>query len=172
MSQGKVRQLSETQLKAAQALASGMSQGKAAEVSGASRRSVVRWLTDPVFCQKLAEFSGEIQQVKVEVLRETTREFNLENLIPKALSVVGEVLSDGDERTANKLKACTLIGNWVGMRSTSTSENEGGDGFPGNAFLREREENRDHSEIPEDLSKLSDEELKALYFKSLSENCR
>lgn len=169
MSQAKLRQLTETQLKAAQALASGLSQGKAAEVSGASRRSVVRWLTDPDFCQKVAEFSGEIHEVKVEVLRETTREFNLENLIPKALNTVGQILEDANERSANKLKACTLIGTWVGMRSAAPSESEGSSGFPGDAFLGEHEKVQDYTDPDYDFSQLSDEELKRLYFGSLSE---
>lgn len=170
MSQEKMRQLTPIQVKAAQGLASGLSQGEAAVAAGASRRSVVRWLTDPLFSEKVSEFSNEINQVKVEIIRETTREFSLENLIPKALNTVGEVLENRDERTANKLKACTLIGNWVGLRSTVPSEGEGSSGFPGEAYLREREENRDYSEIHEDLSKLSDEELKALYFRGLSES--
>ena len=169
MSQARVRQLNAVQLKAAQGIASGLSQGEAAKAAGASRRSVVRWLSDPLFLQKVSELRGEIHQVKVEVIRETTREFSLENLIPKALNVVGEVLGNTDERTANKLKACSLIGNWVGLRSTSSSDGEGGSGFPGEAYLKECEARRVESGIEyEDLSHLSDEDLKKLYFQTLA----
>ena len=170
MSQSKMRQLTAIQVKAAQGLASGLSQGEAAVAAGASRRSVVRWLTDPLFQKKVSEFSNEINQVKVEVIRETTREFSLENLIPKALNTVGEVLENRDERTANKLKACTLIGNWVGLRSTAPSEEESTRGFPGDAYLKECEKAQDYRDPDYDLSQLSDEELKELYFKSLSES--
>jgi hypothetical protein len=167
MSQSRTRQLNAIQLKAAQGIASGLSQGEAAAAAGASRRSVVRWLSDPLFQKKVSEFSGEIHQAKVEIIRETTREFSLESLIPKALNVVGEILSDADERAANKLKACSLIGNWVGLRAAPSSDEDGNRGFPGDAYFNERGENQDLPDPKYDLSKLSDEELKALYFSSL-----
>jgi hypothetical protein len=170
MSQARVRQLTSIQIKAAQGLASGLSQGEAAAAAGASRRSVVRWLSDPLFSEKVSELKDAVYKVEVEIVESATRDFSLEKLIYKAKKVVNDVLDDPDARDASKLKAADLIGKWASLREQPSVEEDDTHGFPGEAYLKQRKESGNFLES--DLSHLSDEELKALYFKSLSEDYR
>lgn len=107
------------QVRAAQLLAQGRTQQEAADASGVSRRTIVRWLGTQEFRDLAFGLVGTTSKSEntppPRSLTETRSSKTLEDLIPLALEAVGEVLIDPDTRNADKLKAAALVGDWAGL---------------------------------------------------------
>lgn len=108
------------QVRAAQLLAQGHTQQEAADASGVSRRTIVRWLATQKFRDLAFGLVGTNSRVEnspppqaVSQNKKTSK--TLEDLIPLALEAVGEVLSDPDTRNTDKLKAAALVADWAGL---------------------------------------------------------
>jgi hypothetical protein len=117
--------LEPTQLKAAKLLAKGYSQTETAQSIGVSRRTVVRWLTQPEFKNLCFGLSGEAQpvvksvnpidlesQVQVGI---KSNNLTVEDLVGDALQAVQDVLTNPEARPVDRLKAASLVGEWAGL---------------------------------------------------------
>jgi len=160
-------QLTEQQLKAASALARGLSQGRAAEVAGVNRRTVVRWLKeDPFFRSEIERLSAEVEDIRVEVVEKIieNEEVSLKDLLPKALKVVKEILDNPDSRSADKIRAASLVADWAGVRIAAQTNLLGANDSPFSL-----ENSQVDGDGQDDYSQMSDEELRRLYFDTLAD---
>ncbi len=164
--------LTPQQILAAQSLALGQSQSVAAQRAGVTRITVVRWLRKPHFKQKVQEFKREIEKIEGESFREAAKEVgetireNVKKILtPDELkAMLSDMAQDLDLSPTLRLKAATQLGKWIGLEAPKPVSGDGkDDGFPINSDIKE-------NEIPEDLTKLSDEELQKLYLKTLAES--
>ncbi len=156
-----MKELSPEQAKAASALARGLSQERAGQEAGVTRRTVIRWSKDPAFQREVNRLKLEIKEVKVETVERIVREeeISLSSLLPKALGVLQQILDDPDSRSSDRLKAVSLVGAWAGVAVAQSKLND---------------EQQFPSDIPSvqggaevDFSTLSDEELNRLYLEKL-----
>jgi hypothetical protein len=157
-----MRQLTQQQLKAASALSRGLSQTKAAELAGVARRSVVRWLTDPLFTSEVEALKAERSAVQVELVQKIViqEDVSLKDLLPKALATVKEILDNPDAKNCDRLRAASLICDWSGVKAAAQNKLEE-QSFPGSDMLTL------DGGVEIDLSSLSDEELNRLYLEKL-----
>lgn len=97
---------------AAAVIAAGGSYREAAEVSGRSKRTIVRWAADP-------EFARAVGELRSERLSELTG--RLGELVPRALDTIVECLDE--ESPFARLKAASTILEWtLRMRRASDLE--------------------------------------------------
>jgi hypothetical protein len=106
--------LSDQQTKAIQILSRGGSQDEAARAANVSRRTIIRWLKLPSFKEGLGATSNNRIKKIVEVIKQK-EDLEIENLVPKALQKVREILEDNDSRKSDQLRAAELIGKWAGL---------------------------------------------------------
>ncbi len=113
------------QIKAAKLLAKGQSQTETAQAIGVSRRTIVRWLSQPEFKNLCFGLSGEAQPVARSVhsvelekpiqVRGQSNSLTVEDLVPDALQAVRDILTNPDVRVTDRLKAAALVGQWSGL---------------------------------------------------------
>ena len=106
--------LSENQLVALQILSKRGTYEEAARAAKVSRRTVIRWAKIPEFKEQLGGFSKARLEVASEVIKQQ-EELQIENLVPKALDKIREILDDSDSRRSDQLRAAELIGRWAGL---------------------------------------------------------
>ena len=151
--------------KAAQALASGLSQGQAAKKAGVSRQTIIRWLKNPGFRKKVEQYNEKVEAVETEVFVERIRQDAHKSLSPDELkAILSEIATDEDIRPDTRIKAVATLGKWAGLEDIKPTTAEA-DRFP----------------IPEDatyggalkegqkLDELSYEQLSQLYLKTLAQ---
>jgi hypothetical protein len=159
--------LKSEQLIAAQCLALGQSHRVTAERVGVTKVTVTRWLKKPAFKQKVEEFKREIEQIEGESFREAAKEVGediRENvrkiLTPDELkAMLSDMALDLNLSPMLRLKAATQLGKWIGLEAPKAPAKEEVDSFPIQGL-----------EGIEDVSSLSDEELKRLYLETLAES--
>jgi hypothetical protein len=163
--------LSPKQILAAQHLALGESQGKAAQIAKVTRVTVNRWLKLPIFKAKVEEFRNELEQIEGESFREAAKEVgeSIRENVNKILDQNGlklfasEMVQNEELSPMVRLKAAAQLGKWLGMEAPKPVAKEDGDGFPIPDVVGESGETID-------VSSLSDEELQELYLKTLAES--
>jgi transcriptional regulator with XRE-family HTH domain len=111
------------QIRAAQLLARGLSQGETATQLGISRRTISRWLCKEEFRNLSFGLLNSVspEKVKPEILSRHTDDENehsdLNSLVPLAIKTLRDILIDQDSRKVDKLRAATLLGEWAGLTS-------------------------------------------------------
>lgn len=103
-------------------LAEGMSTAEIAKKLGVSQRTIQRWtkqkgvnpvkevldeVIKTVACSVEAELGDELKTQALQLLR----------LSGKSLNCLEEIIDDPHTRKADRLKACQIVGEWVGMRA-------------------------------------------------------
>jgi transposase len=153
------------QLKAAKALASGLSQGEAAKRAGVARITVCRWLKNSVFKQKVEELSERVEAVETEVFVERIRENAHKSLSPDELkAILSEIATNEEIRPDTRIKAVATLGKWAGLEDVKPTASTAND-FPipedatYGGMLKEGEK----------LDELSYEQLSELYLKTLAQ---
>jgi transcriptional regulator with XRE-family HTH domain len=112
--------LSHKQIRAAELLARGYSQEEAGKAVGASRRTVSRWLQQEDFRNLSyglvgrASATPQLPQQTSERRRQPSKLIP-EDLIEDALSAIQSILIDPEARVCDRIKAASLVGQWVGL---------------------------------------------------------
>jgi hypothetical protein len=108
---------SSEQLKAAQALASGASQGKAAEAAGVTRITVLRWLKKPDFRTKVTELTRQFHQAQTESFVESAKQSVSQGAVSQQelVELFSGIVRDEDNRLSDRLKAGQCLGRWMGL---------------------------------------------------------
>jgi transcriptional regulator with XRE-family HTH domain len=112
--------LSPQQIRAAELLAKGHSQQEVGDQIGVSRRTVLRWLKQEDFknlSYGLVGRVGEPAKPPPQRSPQPTGTLKVEDLVGDALEAVKCILQDPDARTADKLKAAALVGQWSGLEN-------------------------------------------------------
>lgn len=109
--------LSDQQLKALEILSRNGTQDQAAKAANVSRRTVIRWTKLPEFKEGLGATSTNRVKKTVEVIKQK-EELEIEDLVPKALQKVRDILEDDEARKSDQLRAAELIGKWAGLGQT------------------------------------------------------
>jgi len=86
---------------AAEVIAIGGTYRNAADIVGRSKRTIVRWMADPVFARKVAD-------LRAERLSEVTG--RLAEMAPRAVDVLSDALED--EKAWVRLRAATDVLSW------------------------------------------------------------
>lgn len=86
---------------AAEVIAIGGSYRNAGDIVGRSKRTIVRWMADPVFARKVAD-------LRAERLSEVTG--RLAEMAPRAVDVLSDALED--EKAWVRLRAATDVLSW------------------------------------------------------------
>lgn len=153
------------QLKAAQALASGVSQGEAAKRAGVARATVNRWLKNKSFRDKVSELSEKSDAVATEVFVERVRKETEQTLSKDDLKVfLSEMVRNEELRPDTRLKAAAQLGKWLGLEEPA-NQPKPEEPFP----LQEMLPEGSGEAIAFDLGKLSDEELNKMYLATLTQ---
>lgn len=95
-------------------LAQGATQLRVANALKINKRTLTRWLGETEFKTKVAELRGHRFR-QAEELVKSGNEIQLQDLIPKALAALKELLENSDTRSSDRLKAVQLIGSWAGF---------------------------------------------------------
>lgn len=109
--------LSDQQLKALQILSKNGTQDEAARAANVSRRTIIRWTKLPEFKEGLGATSKNRIQKSVEIIKQK-EDLEIEDLVPKALQKVRDILEDNEARKSDQLRAAELIGKWAGLGQT------------------------------------------------------
>ncbi len=128
--------LTAKQLQACRLLASGLLQREVAEELGLSKRTIERWNTSQAFKDATNALMGtkplakpsQSKAIEPELLPYTSQEegdypknyeeamARMPALLMVSINTVLNILTDPDERPANKLKAASLAGEWLGLK--------------------------------------------------------
>ena len=119
--------LTPKQIRAAELLAKGHSQQEAGKAVGASRRTVSRWLQKPEFKNLSFGLVGRAtlppqsppqppQRAASERHRQSSA-LTAQDLVEDALLAVRDILQNPESRSCDRLKAASLVGEWVGFGS-------------------------------------------------------
>jgi hypothetical protein len=160
--------LSPKQILAAQHLALGESQGKAAQIAKVTRVTVNRWLRLPAFKVKVEEFRKELEQIEGNVFTEVAKEVGekakenaLKTITPDELKAkLTEMFNDETLAPAHRIKIAQTLGKWCGLETPKPVSSSGDDSFP--IKIDENE--------TENLKDLSDDELMKRYLETLAES--
>jgi hypothetical protein len=114
--------LSEKQLIALQILSKRGTYEEAASAAKVNRRTVIRWAKIPEFKEQLGNFSKARVRVASEVIKEQEK-LEIEDLVPKALAKVRDILEDEDSRRADQLRAAEIVGKWAGLGQIQVEAN-------------------------------------------------
>jgi transcriptional regulator with XRE-family HTH domain len=112
----------DTKQKALNMLAKGMGTSEVAKRLGVSQRTIQRWLkaegvSNPVMdvCdQVVKEIALKVEAAIGDELK--SQALQLLKLSGKSLDCLEEILNNPDTRTADRLKACQIVGEWVGFQ--------------------------------------------------------
>jgi predicted transcriptional regulator len=110
--------LTSQQLQAVSLLASGKSKVEVASMLGISTKTVQRWTKIPEFTQAVTDVhSRSVQKVVEKTSEDISRQSQevIQRLVPKALMVIHEYLTDPSAKASDRLKACHIIGSWAGL---------------------------------------------------------
>ena len=109
--------LSDQQLKALEILSRNGTQDQAAKAVNVSRRTIIRWTKLPEFKEGLGATSKNRIEKTVEIIKQK-EDLEIEDLVPKALQKVRDILEDSEARKSDQLRAAELIGKWAGLGQT------------------------------------------------------
>jgi hypothetical protein len=112
------------QLKAAQALASGLSQVKAAKESGVSRITVIRWLKIPEFKAKVTQLSKKAEEAETEAFVEVTKEKVRRGAITSTelVELFSGIVRDQEARLGDRIRAGEALARWLGIGESKRYE--------------------------------------------------
>lgn len=111
--------LSESQVKALQVLSKRGTYQEAADAAKVSRRTVIRWAKLAEFQEQLHSFSQARLEAVSEIIQKH-EQCSIQDLIPKAISAVQNILDNNESKNADLLKAADLVGKWAGLGQTQT----------------------------------------------------
>jgi hypothetical protein len=109
--------LSEQQLAALQILSKNGTHNEAANAAKVSRRTIIRWTKLPEFKEVLETSSRNRIEKTVEIIK-GKESLEIEDLVPKALQRVHDILEDTEARKSDQLRAAELVGRWAGLGQT------------------------------------------------------
>jgi transcriptional regulator with XRE-family HTH domain len=113
--------LSQKQIRAAELLGRGYAQAEAAKAVGASRRTISRWLQQEDFRNLSYGLVGRASPApqqppqQAPERRRQPSKLTPEDLVEDALSAIQNILIDPDTRVCDRIKAASLVGQWVGL---------------------------------------------------------
>ncbi len=107
--------LSPAQIQALDLIVAGASSEEVARQVGKSSRTVERWKKLEPFARVMSEVRQKVQDNLIDEYAERMTRLGI-----KAMSVVEEVLDDGEESTRNRLQAATLAGKWADLDTTES----------------------------------------------------
>jgi len=101
-------------LQAVSWLAQGKTHAEVASELGIATKTVQRWSKQPEFTQAVSDVQSRAVEVAVE---ETAQDIagKIERLVPKAIAVLDQYLSDMTARGSDRLRAVHIIGTWAGL---------------------------------------------------------
>lgn len=110
------------QVKAAQALASGLSQSKAAKEANVTRITVIRWLKNPEFARKVDDLRGKAEKASDSAFVQVTKEVAKKQVKAAGgitsndlIELLAKVARDEECRVADRIKATEVLGRWLGL---------------------------------------------------------
>ncbi|HEY9829499.1 MAG TPA: helix-turn-helix domain-containing protein [Stenomitos sp.] len=109
-------------------LAKGMATSEIAKILRVSQRTVQRWATSEGVGNPVIDVCEQVVTrvaIKVEAAvgdELKAQALKLLRLSGKALDCIEEILDSTDTRTADKLKACEIIGDWSGFEGISRGD--------------------------------------------------
>lgn len=113
--------LTPSQIRAAELLAQGHSQGEVGNAVGVSRRTVSRWLQEQDFRNlsfgllSRASQSPQESPQRSQEPRKQSHDLTPQDLVSDALEAVQGILQNPDSRNCDRLKAASLVGEWSGL---------------------------------------------------------
>lgn len=113
--------LSEQQLAALQILSKKGTHDEAAKAAKVSRRTIIRWTKLPEFKEVLEASSRNRIEKSAEVIKQKEN-LEIQDLVPKALQRVHDILEDTEARKSDQLRAAELVGRWAGLGQTTVPE--------------------------------------------------
>lgn len=115
--------LSEKQVKALQVLSAGGTYKQASKAAKCGIRTVFRWAKLPELQARLRGFS----QARMEVVEEVFKQqecVKVQDLVPLSLERIKQIVKDPSSRNIDALKACELVGKWVGLDQHQEKEKQ------------------------------------------------
>ena len=130
---------SQGQLRAAEALASGATQGKAAEVAGVTRITILRWLKNPDFRNKVQELTRQFHLAQSEAFVESAKEQVQDGAVTKSelISIFSSILRDEEKRIGDRIKAGQSLAKWMGLENGNGITEPKPPELPAEAFREE-----------------------------------
>jgi predicted transcriptional regulator len=122
----KPQKLMDTKQKALMMMAKGMGTSEVANRLGVSQRTVQRWIKSEGVGNPMTQVCQEVVKnvaVKVEAVIGDdlqAQAIKLLRLSGKSLDCLEQIIDNPDTRTADKLTACKIVGDWVGFQSRDT----------------------------------------------------
>jgi transcriptional regulator with XRE-family HTH domain len=111
----------EIKQKALNMMAKGMGTSEVAKQLGVSQRTIQRWIKSEGVSNPVMDICDEVvRRVAVRVDATIGDELKLQalqllRLSGKSLNCLEEIIDNPETRTADRLKACQIVGEWVGF---------------------------------------------------------
>jgi len=109
------------QLQAIQLLANNATHVEVARLLKVSTKTIQRWSKKADFIKALES----VQDLALEKTIETSAEdisSRIQNLVPKALTVLEHYIEDSESRGSDRLRACHIVGSWAGLNQSRPQE--------------------------------------------------
>lgn len=106
------------QLQAVSLLGKGKTHAEIASLLGISTKTVQRWTKMLDFAQAVVDVHSRSVEKTVEKTAEDISRHSqevIQRLVPKALMVIHEYLSDPSAKGSDRLRACHILGSWAGL---------------------------------------------------------
>jgi hypothetical protein len=110
--------LNAKQLQAIKLLAVGKLQNEVAATLKINRRTIARWMENPLFCAALSDARPKAVQKIVENVSLKIADL-IEVNLPKAIKTVVHILDDVEARNCDKLRAAQILGKWGNLEKNS-----------------------------------------------------
>jgi len=110
--------LTPQQLQAVSMLANGKNHVEIALELGITTKTVQRWIKKPEFAQAVADVQLKAIEKTVERTSEEIARHSqeiIQRLVPKALKVINDYLSDSSAKGSDRLRAVHIVGSWAGL---------------------------------------------------------
>lgn len=110
--------LTPKQLQAVNLLAKGKTQVEIASLLNISTKTVQRWTRKSEFIQAMADVQLRAVEKTIEKTAEDISRHSqavIQRLVPKALIVIHEYLSNSSAKGSDRLRAVQIIGSWAGL---------------------------------------------------------
>jgi hypothetical protein len=130
---------SEEELKAAQSLASGASQRRAAEAAGVARITIIRWLKKPDFREKVESLRQQFHLAQSEAFVDSAKGRVDEGAVTRheLVSIFSSILRDEEKRIGDRIKAGQSLAKWMGLENGNGITEPEPPELPAEAFREE-----------------------------------